>query len=184
VSTWGCKETLSTSATTILLSLYQQIRVASHYGRRWRGSRFSAIILQEIKNPALSTLYTRGQSPKVVALQNAYIVVLFDQGDGLSKEVWVGQDWKTQTMVERFLLLTTSKYDKMLVVGLEGLFWARTKVRCFYGFGLWAWPLEASHYAWLKAPIPIFLLAIFNSFLWTLNKVWPFNPMASRLGRP
>jgi hypothetical protein len=26
--------------------------------------------------------------------------------------------------------------------------------------------------------------AIFSSFLWTINKVWPLNPMASRLGRP
>jgi hypothetical protein len=51
-------------------------------------------------------------------------------------------------------------------------------------FGLCAWPLEASHYAQLKAPVTIFLLAIFNSFLWTLNKVWPLNRTASRLGRP
>jgi hypothetical protein len=28
------------------------------------------------------------------------------------------------------------------------------------------------------------LLAIFSPFIWTFNKVWPFNPMASRLGRP
>jgi hypothetical protein len=28
------------------------------------------------------------------------------------------------------------------------------------------------------------LLAIFSSFLWTLNKVWPLNRTASRLGRP
>jgi hypothetical protein len=27
-------------------------------------------------------------------------------------------------------------------------------------------------------------LATFNPFFWTLNKVWPFNPTASRLGRP
>ena len=27
---------------------------------------------------------------------------------------------------------------------------------CSFGFGLWAWPLEASHYARLKAPITIF----------------------------
>jgi hypothetical protein len=40
----------------------------------------------------LSTLHTRLQSPKAVALQNAYMAVLFYQGDGLSKEVWVGQE--------------------------------------------------------------------------------------------
>jgi hypothetical protein len=28
------------------------------------------------------------------------------------------------------------------------------------------------------------LLVNFNPFLWTLNKVWPLNPTASRLGRP
>ena len=28
------------------------------------------------------------------------------------------------------------------------------------------------------------LLPIFSRFLWTLNKVWPLNPTASRLGRP
>ena len=31
----------------------------------------------------LSTLHTRGQSPKAVDLQNAYMATLFDQGDGL-----------------------------------------------------------------------------------------------------
>jgi hypothetical protein len=52
-------------------------------------------------------------------------------------------------------------------------------------FGLWAWPLEASHYARPKAPLTIFYwLCNFSSFLWTLNKVWPLNPTASRLGRP
>jgi hypothetical protein len=42
----------------------------------------------------LSILYTRGQSPKVVALQNVHMVVLFDQGNILSKEVWVRHAWK------------------------------------------------------------------------------------------
>jgi hypothetical protein len=36
----------------------------------------------------LSTLHTRSQSPKVVALQNAYMAILFDEGDGLSKKGW------------------------------------------------------------------------------------------------
>jgi hypothetical protein len=35
----------------------------------------------------LSTLHTRGQSPKVITLQNVYMTILFDQGNGLSKEV-------------------------------------------------------------------------------------------------
>jgi len=36
-----------------------------------------------------------------------------------------------------------------------------------------------------KAPTPIFivyLLPIYCLFLWTLNKVWPFNPTAFQLG--
>jgi hypothetical protein len=37
----------------------------------------------------LSTLHTRGQSPKAVSLQNAYMEILLDVGNGLSKEVWV-----------------------------------------------------------------------------------------------
>jgi hypothetical protein len=66
---------------------------------------------------------------------------------------------ESQTMVERlsiFFSLKRSIIDKILVVGLEGLFWARNEVGCSFGFGLWAWPLEASHYAWLKAPLTIF----------------------------
>jgi hypothetical protein len=59
----------------------------------------------------------------------------------------------------------------------------RNKVGCSFGFGIWAWPLEASHYARPKTPLTI-LLDVFSPFLWTLNKVWPFNPTASWLGRP
>jgi hypothetical protein len=35
----------------------------------------------------LSTLHTRGQSPKAIALQNAYMAILFIQYDELLKEV-------------------------------------------------------------------------------------------------
>ena len=38
----------------------------------------------------LSILHATNQSSKAVALHNAYMVVLFDQGDELSKELWVG----------------------------------------------------------------------------------------------
>jgi hypothetical protein len=41
---------------------------------------------------SLLTFHTRGQSPEAFALQNAHMAVLFFyQGDGLSKEVWIGQ---------------------------------------------------------------------------------------------
>ncbi len=49
----------------------------------------------------LSTLHTRGQSPKAVALQNAYMATLFDQGEGLSKGSLGQTGMETQTMVER-----------------------------------------------------------------------------------
>jgi hypothetical protein len=52
------------------------LRAASHYGQRSRGCWFPPIIYstryQEI---SLSTLHTRVQSPKVVALQNAYMAI-------------------------------------------------------------------------------------------------------------
>ena len=40
-----------------------------------------------------SILHTRGQSPKVAAI---YMAILFDQDDGLSKEVCVGKEWKSK----------------------------------------------------------------------------------------
>jgi hypothetical protein len=71
-------------------------------------------------------------------------------------------------------------------------------------FGLWAQPLEASHYGHPSQEVvgvhgqklnfglglwrlhtmhgqrlqSYILLVIFSLFLWTLDKVWPFNPMA------
>jgi hypothetical protein len=39
---------------------------------------------------SLSALHNTGQSLKAAVLQNAYVAVFFDQGDGFSKEVWVG----------------------------------------------------------------------------------------------
>jgi hypothetical protein len=57
---------------------------------------------------------------------------------------------ETQTMVKRPLVFFSLKFsiiDKILAVGLEGLVCAMNKVGCSsFGFGLWAWPLEASHY--------------------------------------
>ena len=43
----------------------------------------------------MSTLHTKGQTPKAVVLQNAYMAFKKkNQGDGLSNEVWIGQEWK------------------------------------------------------------------------------------------
>ena len=50
------------------LHIWVILRAASHYGQRSRGRRFLPIWLQEAKNLGLSTLRTRGQNPKAVAL--------------------------------------------------------------------------------------------------------------------
>ena len=42
---------------------------------------------------------------------------------------------------------TTSRLQCREALRLERLFWTRNKVGCSFGFGLWAWPLEASHFA-------------------------------------
>ena len=131
-----------------------RLRAASHYGRRSRGRRFPPIRLQETKSLASRPFTLR---PKSKGRRNLKCL-LFEEGDGLSKEVWVGREWKPKlwSRGRRFFFIKKSIIDKILAVRLEGLFWARNKVGCSFGFGLWAWPLEASHYARPKAPITIF----------------------------
>jgi hypothetical protein len=173
------------------------LRATSHYGRKSRGRRFPRIKLQETKSLASRpfTLWPKSKGRRILKW------LLFEEGDGRSKEVWVGREWKPKlwTRGRRFLFIKWSIIDKILAVRLEGLFWARNKVACSFEFGLWAWPLEASHfgrpsreamgvhgqrfglctwpleashYAQLKAPLTIFYwLCIFSSYLWTLNKV-------------
>jgi hypothetical protein len=53
-----------------------------------------------------------------------------------------------QTMVERPLVFLNEKLiiNKILVVRLEGLIGAKDRAGCSFGFGVWAWPLESSHY--------------------------------------
>jgi hypothetical protein len=41
------------------------------------------------------------------------MAVLFDQGDKLLKEVWVGQEIETQTMVKRLLIVFHKKIKKL-----------------------------------------------------------------------
>jgi hypothetical protein len=46
---------------------------------------------------------------------------------------------ETQTMVKRlpiFFINEKSIIDKILAFGMEGLYWARNKVGCSFGFGL------------------------------------------------
>jgi hypothetical protein len=112
--------------------------------------------------------------------------LLFEKGDIVLKE-WVGWEWKPKLWLRGrwFLFIKKSIIDKILAIRLEGLFWAWNKVGCSFGFELWAWHLEAS---WILCPAEgsnyYTLLAIFSIFIWTLNKVCPLNPAASRLRRP
>ena len=62
----------------------EPLRAASHYGQR------PLICTNQMTRKhvfGLLTLHTRGQNPEAVVLQNAYMTILFDQGDKLSKEV-------------------------------------------------------------------------------------------------
>jgi hypothetical protein len=135
--------------------------------------------------------------------------VTFDQGYKLLKEVCIEWEWNPKLWLRgcRFFFPSKRnkiKINKILAVRLERLFWVGKKVGCSFFLWTWAWPLEASHsgcssreavgvhsqrfglWAWpLETPIPIFYwLCFFSPFLWTLNKVWPLNPTASRLGWP
>jgi hypothetical protein len=101
------------------------------------------------------TVHIGGQNPKAVALQNAHMAVFF-----LTKATYCRRKFETNNN-------GNPNYGRE-VVGVHG-----------QRGGLWPWPLEALYYARLKAPISIFLLIIFNPFLWTLNKVWPFKPTSS-----
>jgi hypothetical protein len=83
---------------------------------------------------------------------------------------WMGME--TQTMVKRlpnFFFIKKSIIDNILAIRLEGLFWARNKVGCSFGFGLWAWPLEASHYARPKAPLTLSYWLLFSAHFFDLS---------------
>jgi hypothetical protein len=57
------------------------------------------------------------------------MATLFDQGDKVSKEVWIITGMKTQTMVESpSIFLHKKKTNKILDVRLEGVRWAGKKV--------------------------------------------------------
>jgi hypothetical protein len=164
-------------------STQSRLRGASHYGRRSRGRHFSPIKLQEnqslVSRPF--TLWSKSKGRRNL------IWLFFEERDGLSKEVWVIWEWKPKLWLRghRFFSLKNQLLTRSWLLDWEGYFKQGIKWDASFGFGLWAWPLEASNYAQLKAPLPIFCwLYIFSPFLWTLNKVWPLNPTASRLGRP
>jgi hypothetical protein len=67
------------------------IRVASHYGRRSRGRRFSPIKLQETKHLASRPFILWPKSK--VQRPSQFRMPTFDEGDKLLQEVWVGWEW-------------------------------------------------------------------------------------------
>jgi len=106
-----------------------------------------------------------GQSPKAVAFPNdCFLKKVTDSLEGSLGRTGM----ETQTMIERpsvsfhqksitHNILGTSHYGRPSreAIGLSG-----------QRFGLWVWPLEASHYARPKAPLTMFYWVCFlNSFL-------------------
>ena len=62
------------------------------------------------------------------------MTILFHQGNRLSKEVWVGWEWKPKlwSTSRHFFFIKKSIIDKILAVRLEALYWARDKVGCSF----------------------------------------------------
>jgi hypothetical protein len=80
-------------------------------------------------------------------------VFFFYQGNNLSKEVWVGHEWKPKLLSRGhgffFHKNKIIHVDKILAVRLEGLFWTRSKMGCSFflwtlgsAFGLGLWRLH------------------------------------------
>jgi hypothetical protein len=120
------------------------LRGASHYGRRSRGHQLSPHILQETKSLASWPFTLR---PKSKGCRNLEWL-LFEEGDDSRRRF--GPDKNGNPYYGReaigFFIIKKAIINKILTVRLEGLFLARNIVGCSFGFGLWAWPLEASHY--------------------------------------
>jgi hypothetical protein len=76
------------------------------------------------------------------------------------------------------------KKSDILVDRLEGLFWAKNKAG--YSFFLWTLGLAFGGFTLCpaKGSNSYIRLTICSPYFWTLNKVWPFDPTASRPGRP
>ena len=81
---------------------------------------FPPMMLQETESLASPYFTLRPKSKGLRDLK----WLLFDEGDGLSKEVWVGRELETQTMGESpsFLFIKKSIIDKILAIRSEGLF--------------------------------------------------------------
>jgi hypothetical protein len=103
---------------------------------------FQPIILQETKNLAFQP-FTLGA---VIALENAYMAILFDQDDGVLKGSLSRTGMEPQTMVKRPSNLFFTKKNQKLIrsrpLDRRHFFGAWHQVGCSFflrhGFGLWA----------------------------------------------
>ena len=134
------------SKSTALRSTHTyKSRPTSHYGRRSRGRRFPPIKLQETKSSASRPFTLR---PKSKGRRNLKCLLFDDKATDSRRKFGSDGNGNPNYGREAVGFFSLKKHiDKILAVRLEGLFWARNKVGCSFGFGLWAWPLEASHYA-------------------------------------
>jgi hypothetical protein len=102
------------------------LRGVSHYGWRSRGRRFPPTKLQETKSSA-SRLFTL--SPKAVTINLECSP--FGEGDGLSKEVWVGWEWsKNQSLARSWALDWRGCFE------IKGMIWD-VPLDLDFGLGLW-----------------------------------------------
>ena len=137
--------------------------------------RLSIFTNQRARNQefGFSNLHTKAKVPRLSQLK----CLLFDKGDGLSKEDWVGQEWKPKpwSRGRPILSLKNQSLTRSWPLDWIGCFGQRITwtlglaVRVIMtvrvempwefmakDFELWAWSLEASHYARPKAPFIIF----------------------------
>jgi hypothetical protein len=74
-----------------------------------------------------STLHTKAK----VQRPWQFNMELFEEGDGLLKEVWVGREWKPKLWSrgrQFYFFIKESIIDKTLAIRLKELFWTRNKV--------------------------------------------------------
>jgi hypothetical protein len=161
------------------------------------------------KNPRVQLLHPFTLWPKSKDRGNLKWL-LFKEGDGLSKEGWLGREWKPKlwSRGRRFLFMKKiQSLTRFWPLDWRGYFEQEIKWHAPLGIGLWglafggfiqwlsksrghgsSWPKDLDFGGFTLCPAEgstyYILLAIFNSFLWTLNKFWPLNSTASRLGRP
>jgi hypothetical protein len=154
------------------MEYHRTLRTASHCGRRLRGHRFPPIRLLKTKNSTARpfTLEAKVQrtslSKMPIGQHFSTKVTNFRKMVGSHRH---GNPNYAQEVVG-CLNKNIKIWQRSWPLDWRGCFGQWINWDALSSFGLWAWPLEASHSAlpWSNSYI---LLATFNPFLWTLNKV-------------